>query len=92
MANEAEFKSTIKPKPLGGWYIELTENATGETVVCDNLDEYMQKIEEMGQEYGPGMQVAWEIDPEADPKVMQIYVNEIRGLMRKYQDETGVEQ
>jgi hypothetical protein len=90
MANEPEFKSMIKAKPLGGWYIELTETATGETVVCDDLDEYMQKIEEMGQEYGPGMQVAWSVDPTVDKKIMDAYVLEIRGLMQKYQDEAGI--
>ena len=90
MAHEPEFKSMIKGKPLGGWYIELTETATGETVVCDDLDEYMEKIEEMGREYGPDMHVAWSVDPEVDPKIMDAYVLEIRGLMQKYQDEAGI--
>ena len=86
----AEFVSVIKGKPLGGWYIELTETATGKTEICDTLDEYMQKIEEMGRDYGPGMQVAWQTDPQVDPKIMEAYVLEIRGLMRKYQDEAGI--
>jgi hypothetical protein len=90
MANNPEFTSMIKAKPLGGWYIELTETATGETVVCDDLDEYMEKIEEMGRDYGPGIQVAWSVDPTVDKKIMDVYVLEIRGLMQKYQEETGV--
>jgi hypothetical protein len=90
MAHEAEFKSIIRAKPLGGWYIELIETATGEKAVCDTLDEYMEKIEQMGADYGPGFQVAWETDPEVDPKIMDIYVLEIRGLMQKYQDEAGI--
>ncbi len=91
MASEPAFESIIRGKPLGGWYIELIETATGESVVCDDLDDYMQKIEEMGAEYGMDMQVAWRVDPEVDPKIMDAYVMEIRGLMRKYQDETGIE-
>ena len=89
MAHNPEFRSVIKGKPLGGWYIELTETATGETVVCDNLDEYMEKIEQMGEEYGPGMEVAWSTDPTVEKKMMDAYLIEIRGLMRKYQEETG---
>jgi hypothetical protein len=92
MAHEPEFTSIIKAKPLGGWYIELTETATGESVICDDLDEYMEKIEQMGAEYGPSMQVAWSVDPTVDKKIMDAYVLEIRGLMQKYQDEAGISQ
>ena len=90
MAHEPEFYSMIKAKPMGGWYIELTETATGESVVCDDLDEYMQKIEEMGAEYGSDMKVAWSVDPTVDKKIMDAYVLEIRGLMKQYQDEAGI--
>ena len=90
MTHEPEFKSIIKAKPMGGWYIELIETATDETVVCDNLDDYMQKIEEMGAKYGPEMQVAWSVDPTVDKKIMDAYILEIRGLMQKYQEEAGV--
>ena len=90
MAHEPDFRSMIKAKTMGGWYIELTETATGESVVCDNLDEYMEKIEEMGAEYGPSMQVAWSVDPTVDKRIMDAYVLEIRGLMKKYQDEAGI--
>ena len=90
MAHDPDFRSMIKAKPMGGWYIELTETATGESVVCDNLDEYMEKIEEMGAEYGPSMQVAWSVDPTVDKRIIDAYVLEIRGLMKKYQDEAGI--
>ncbi len=90
MAHEPEFTSMIKAKPIGGWYIELTETATGESVLCDDLEEYMRKIEEMGAEYGPDMQVAWSVDPTVDRKIMDAYVLEIRGLMQKYQEEAGI--
>ena len=90
--NEPEFTSMIKAKPMGGWYITLTETATGKRVDCDTLEEYMEKIEEMGMEYGPDMQVAWSVDPTVDKKIMDAYVLEIRGLMQKYQEETGVSE
>ncbi|WP_353662089.1 hypothetical protein [Hydrogenimonas sp. SS33] len=89
---EPEFTSMIKAKPMGGWVIELTETATGKTVICDTLDEYMEKIEELGMEYGPDMQVAWSVDPTVDKKIMDAYVLEIRGLMKRYQEETGVSE
>ena len=88
--NEPEFTSMIKAKPMGGWYIELTKTETGETVICDTLDEYMEKIEEMGMEYGPDMQVAWSADPTVDKKIMDAYLLEIRGLMQQYQEEAGM--
>jgi len=82
------FESVIKAKPLGGWYIELTNTDTGMTVVCDTIDEYMEKIEEMGAPYGPDVQVVWS---QAEG-VIPAYINEIRGLMQKYQDEAGLSE
>ncbi len=81
-----EFKSIIKAKPLGGWYIELINTDTGMSVVCDTIDEYMEKIQEMGAPYGPDIQVTW----IQDEGVIPAYINEIRGLMRKYQEEAGL--
>ena len=82
------FESIIKAKPLGGWYIELTNTDKGMTVICDNIDEYMEKIEEMGASYGLDVQVVWS---QAEG-VIPAYINEIRGLMQKYQDEVGLSE
>jgi len=82
------FESVIKAKPLGGWYIELTNTGIGMTVVCDTTDEYMEKIEELGTPYGPDIQVVW----SQGEGVIPAYINEIRGLMKKYQDEAGLSE
>ncbi len=81
-----KFESIIKAKPLGGWYIELTDKQTGMSVVCDTIEEYMTKIEEMGAAYGPDIEVEW----KQGEGVIPAYINEIRGLMQKYQDEMGL--
>jgi len=82
------FESVIKAKPLGGWYIELTNTDTGMTVVCNNIDEYMEKIEELGAPYGPDVKVVW----RQGEGVIPAYINEIRGLMQKYQDKAGLSE
>ncbi len=88
MECEVKFKSVIKAKPLGGWYIELTDLQTGMSVVCDDIEEYMKKIEEMGAKYGPDIEVEW----SQGEGVIPAYINEIRGLMRKYQEEMGLSE
>ncbi len=81
-----KFKSVIKAKPLGGWYIEITDEQTGMSVVCDTIEEYMTKIEEMGAGYGPDIEVEW----SQDEGVIPAYINEIRGQMREYQEKMGL--
>jgi len=87
------FTSTIKLDDTGKWYIEI-EDATDENDVrveaCFDMDEYAEKIEEMGSEYGGHIdEVKWLKDDNVPPVV----VDEIRIKMaearEKIEEERG---
>ena len=76
------FESIIKSNPLGRWYIELKDTTEeNKTEICLDIDEYAQKIEDMGAEYGNDIEVRW----SADDNVQQNQIDEVRMQMAKYQ-------
>ena len=78
------FESIIKSNPVGRWYIELRDTTEEDrTEFCLDLDEYAQKIEEMGAEYGGDIEVHW----SSDENVTQQQLNEVRMEMAKYQED-----
>ncbi len=78
------FESVIKSNPVGRWYIELKDTTEDDRVeFCLDLDEYAQKIEDMGAEYGGDIEVHW----SADENVTQQQLNEVRMEMAKFQEE-----
>jgi len=81
-------ESVIKTNPVGRWYIELTdtmkeEGSENERVVCLDINEYSQKIEIMGAEYGGEIEVSWSSDDNVTP----IQINEVRQQMMAYEAE-----
>lgn len=77
------FDSIIKTNPLGRWYLELRDSQEDVTEVCLNLDEYAQKIEDMGAIYGGDIEVAW----AAEENVTQEQINEVRQAMMEYEQK-----
>ena len=56
------FESIIKAKSnkINDWYIELKDSTDGRIVLCENLDDYSKKIEELGLDYdGHINEVKW---------------------------------
>ncbi|MFT7823469.1 MAG: hypothetical protein ABXS92_01785 [Sulfurimonas sp.] len=79
-------ESVIKSNPLGRWYIELndTMKEEGEDMqICLDIDEYAQKIEKMGEEYGGEVEVVW----SADDNVSPVQINEVRKQIMAYEAE-----
>jgi len=75
-------ESTIKTNPVGRWYIELRDTTEDDKFeICLDIDEYAQKIEIMGQEYGDDIEVAW----SADDNVTKEQINEVRMQMNAYE-------
>lgn len=79
-------ESVIKTNPLGRWYIELsdtTKEAREENVriVCLDINEYAQKIEMMGEEYGGEIEVAW----STQDNVSLAQINEVRQQITAYE-------
>ena len=84
------FEATIKNDGAGGWFIELKDTTDGRVEVCTDLDEFEEKIEMMGDDYGGHIdEVKWLKDDDLHPAAM----DEIRALMAekraKIEEERG---
>ncbi len=80
-------ESVIKSNALGRWYIELSDTMKEETpenrIICLDINEYAQKIEDMGTEYGGEVEVAWS---SADG-VSLAQIHEVRQQIMTYEAE-----
>jgi len=79
-------ESVIKTNPMGRWYIELSDAMKEEgedRVVCLDINEYAQKIEMMGEEYGGAVEVAWSTEDNVSPE----QINEVRMQIMAYEAE-----
>ena len=66
------------------WYIELTDTMKNKKEVCDDLEDFAKKIEELGSSYnGQIDEVKW----FQDDNITQEQYSEVNAGMRKYQDE-----
>ncbi len=78
------FESLIKINEEGKWYIELTDTVDGRVAICEDLDEYSQKVEDFGGDYGGNVdEVKWSKDDNVPPHTM----DEIRLEMSKHQED-----
>jgi len=77
-------QSAIKTNPLGRWYIELKDTTDEESMkICLDINEYAQKVEEMGQEYGGDIEVVWSAEDNVTPE----QINEVRMQINAYEAE-----
>ena len=78
-------ESTIKTSPLGRWYIELVDTMKDdvEPVICMDVFEYADKLEEMGKEYDGVVETIWSSDDNVTPE----QINEVRMQMNSYEAE-----
>lgn len=78
------FTSTIKMDDEQSWYIELKDMVDQRVEICKDMDEYAQKVEDLGSDYGGNIDsVNWYKDDNVPPHVM----DEIRMEMAKHQAE-----
>ena len=83
------FESNIKVDPDGAWYIVLTDTVDNRTAVCRDLDEYSQKVEEFGADYGGNIdEVKWSKDDDVPPQT----IDELRLEMSRHQEEIEKEK
>ena len=77
-------ESVIKSNPLGRWYIELSDTMKEESMeICLDINEYAQKIEMMGEEYGGEVEVSWSTEDNVTPA----QINEVRQQIMAYEAE-----
>lgn len=78
------FESTIKENGMGGWFIQLKDTIDGRIENCNDLEEYSQTIEKMGQDYGGHIdEVKWIVEDNVTPE----HLFEVKGKMAKYHKE-----
>ncbi|PLY04484.1 MAG: hypothetical protein C0625_16245 [Arcobacter sp.] len=66
------------------WFIELTDTVDNRMEICNDLEEFSKKIEELGAEYGGQIdEVKW----SQDENITVEQLSEINAGMRKYQEE-----
>ena len=85
-------ESVIKTNPLGRWYIELSDTMKEESnenrVICLDINEYAQKVEEMGQEYNGEIEVSW----SSNEGVSVAQINEVRQQIMAYEAEVEAQE
>lgn len=78
------FESVIKFSNDKEWFIELKDTVDGRVEVCKDLDEYAEKVEKLGEDYGGHIdEIKWSKDDNVPPFIM----DEIRQGMAKFQSE-----
>jgi len=76
------FTSTIKMADDQTWYIELKDMVDHRVEICKDMDEYSQKVEDLGSDYGGNIDtVNWYKDDDVPAHIM----DEIRAEMSKHQ-------
>ena len=82
-------ESVIKTNPLGRWYIELSDTLKEESMeICLDINEYAQKVEMMGEEYGGEVEVSW----SSEDNVSVTQINEVRQQIMAYEAEIEAKQ
>ncbi len=83
------FESKIKIDENNEWYIELTDTSDGRVEICKNMNEYKEKFEKLGEDYGGNVdQVIWSQDDNVPP----YHIDEIRQAMAELQAEVEEKQ
>jgi len=78
------FNAHIKVDEDLNWFIELTDTVDDRVHNCMDMDEFSQKVEDFGGDYGGNIdEVVWSKDENVPPQAM----DEIRELMAKQQEE-----
>ena len=78
------FNAVIKVDEDLNWFIELTDTVDGRVHNCMDIDEFSQKVEDFGGDYGGNIdEVKWSKDENVSPQAM----DEIRAIMAVQQEE-----
>ena len=82
-----KFISHVDQNELGEWFIKLTDTLEESSVICNSLEEYAEKIEELGGEYGGEIEVEWTRSPLLTPANYQALQEGMAKMQEKYQEE-----
>ncbi len=82
-----KFISHVESDGLGGWFIKLTDTFDNTEVICKDLDEYKEKIEDMGAEYGNDIEVQWTRSQLLTAANYEDIESKMAKLQEEYQEE-----
>jgi len=66
-----------------GWLIRLTDTVDDRVAICKSLEEFKNRIEELGDDYGGDVEVVWSKDQD----VTDIHFKEIHDGMAAYKEK-----
>ena len=90
----AVIESIIKTDSIGRWYIEISDTMKEDSSeICYDIEDYAKKVEKMGEDYGPSVEIMWSSDEGVTPTQihevrMQIMAHEAR-IEQEKQDGEG---
>jgi hypothetical protein len=71
----------------GLWNIKLTDTFENISVICNDITEYKEKLQDMASDYGNDIEVIWERAKDLSPKNIEFIQNEMLKLQEEYKDE-----
>lgn len=82
-----KFISHVDQNGVGEWFIKLTDTLEESSVICNSIEEYADKIEELGGEYGGDIEVVWTRSNLLTPANNQDLQEKMAKMQEKYQEE-----
>ena len=82
-----KFISHVDQYELGEWFIKLTDTLEDTSVICNDLEQYATKIEELGGEYGGEIEVVWTRSNTLSPANYQDLSEKMAKLNEQYKEE-----
>lgn len=71
----------------GQWYIKLTDTYEDVSVVCNNIEEYKEKLTDISVQYGSDIEIVWEKSKDLSIKNYTLVHEEMAKLQEEYADE-----
>jgi hypothetical protein len=82
-----QFKAFVYENKDGNWFIELSDESTQKSEICENLDIFKEKLLDMGAVYGNDIEVKWVKSKTLSPANYQDLENKMAELQKEYADE-----
>jgi len=80
-------KSNIESNGIGGWWIRLTDTVDGREIFCNDMAEFENNIELMGDDYGGDIEVQW----SKDANVTAEHFHEVELAIHAHKVSMGIE-
>jgi len=84
------FTSTIKIDEENNWFIELKDMVDDRVAICKSMEEYAEKVEDYGSDYGGNIDsVNWYKDDNVPEYVMDEIRQKMADLKAEIEEKNG---